>query len=70
MYNKFKVTVMKKKDFYWSLLSIIMMALLSVGISACGDDEEDPTLTVDKQTVSFSQNLESLLFSIISLNNP
>lgn len=57
---------MKKKDFYWSLLSIIMMALLSVGISACGDDEEDPTLTVDKQTVSFSSGGGNVVINVMS----
>ena len=42
MFNNFKITVMKKKDFLWSLLAIVMAATLSVGFISCGDDDDDP----------------------------
>lgn len=48
---------MKKKDYLWSLLAIVMAAALSVSLSSCGDDDDDPeppTLTVEKTSVSFS----------------
>jgi hypothetical protein len=45
MYHNQKITVMKKKDFLWSLLAILMTTTLSVGLSSCKDDEEDPFLT-------------------------
>lgn len=53
---------MKKKDFLWSLLTIVMVAVLSVGFVSCGDDDDDdpvpepepPTLSVEKTTVTFS----------------
>ena len=48
---------MKKKDYLWSLLAIVMAATLSVSLSSCGDDDDDPeppTLTVEKTSVSFS----------------
>ena len=32
---------MKKKDFLWSLLTIVMVGLLSVGLSSCGDEDDD-----------------------------
>lgn len=30
-----------KKEFLWSLLSIIMVATISLGLSSCGSDDED-----------------------------
>ena len=48
---------MKKKDYLWSLLAIVMAVILSVSLSSCGDDDDDPeppTLTVEKTSVSFS----------------
>ena len=33
---------MKKKDFLWSLLATMMVGLLSVGLSSCGDDDDPP----------------------------
>lgn len=32
---------MKKKDYNWSLLTIVMMAMLSLGLSSCGGDDDD-----------------------------
>lgn len=31
----------KKKKFYWSMLAIIMVTMLSVGLTACGSDDDD-----------------------------
>ena len=42
MSNNFKITVMKKKDFLWSLLAIVMVGLLSVTFTACGGDDDEP----------------------------
>lgn len=44
MYHNFKITVMKKKDYLWSLLVIVMAATLSVGLSSCKDDDDNPYL--------------------------
>lgn len=33
---------MKKKDYLWSLLAMLMMAMLSVGLSSCSDDDDPP----------------------------
>ena len=33
---------MKKKEFFWSLLAMLMVATLSVGFSSCGKDDDDP----------------------------
>lgn len=43
MFNKFKITVMKKKNSLWSLLAIMMVGLLSVGFVSCGSDDKDPS---------------------------
>lgn len=42
---------MKKKDFLWSLLAVMMAATLSVGLSSCKDP--DPTLNVSTDKVEF-----------------
>lgn len=57
---------MKKKDFYWSLLSIIMMALLSVGISACGEDEPEPELEISENKLEFDVKSDSKSINILS----
>ena len=46
MFNKFKITVMKKKDFLWSLLATMMVGLLSVGIASCSKDDDPPVPTL------------------------
>ena len=46
---------MKKKDFLWSLLAIVMAATMSVGLSSCDKHhEEDDEVTVYPPSVSFS----------------
>lgn len=37
---------MKKKDYLWSLLAIVMAATLSISISSCKKDDPAPTLSV------------------------
>ena len=49
MLNNFKITVMKKKDFLWSALTIMMVGLLSVGLSSCSKDD-DPELSIISPT--------------------
>lgn len=44
MYNNLKFAVMKKKDYIWSLLTLVIVAMLSLGLSSCGDDDEDDEL--------------------------
>ena len=46
---------MKKKDFLWSLLAIVMTATLSVGLSSCSKDD-DPELSVNKTSISLQAN--------------
>ena len=46
---------MKKKDFLWSLLAIVMAATLSVGLSSCSKDD-DPELSVNKTSISLQAN--------------
>lgn len=46
---------MKNKRFYWSLLSIMMAAVMSVGLYSCGDDE-DPELSVNITSVTIDAN--------------
>lgn len=48
---------MKKKDFLWSLLAIVMAATMSVGLSSCGDDNDSPAPTLSVSgTVSIEAN--------------
>lgn len=44
---------MKKKDFLWSLLAMLMVATLSVGLSSCSKDDPDPVLKVSTNKVEF-----------------
>ena len=46
---------MKKKDFLWSLLAIVVTATLSVGLSACSKDDA-PELSVNKTSISLQAN--------------
>lgn len=32
---------MKKKNYYWSMMIAIIMAVMSVGFASCGDDDDD-----------------------------
>ncbi|MBQ7494495.1 MAG: BACON domain-containing protein, partial [Bacteroidaceae bacterium] len=48
---------MKKKDFLWSLLAIVMAATMSVGLSSCRDDD-DPELSISSPS-SLSISLQA-----------
>jgi len=41
MYNDLKSTVMKKKNYLWSLLTLVTMAMLSLGLSSCSNNDDD-----------------------------
>lgn len=45
---------MKKKEFLWSVLTLVMVSLLSIGFSSCGDKDDDdgyiPPATEDGKT--------------------
>lgn len=45
---------MKKKDFLWSLLAIVMAATLSVGLSSC--KKHDPELSVSTTSITLQAN--------------
>ena len=48
---------MKKKGYFWSMLTIIMAAMLSLGFSSCKSDEDEPYLTASATTgTSFDTN--------------
>lgn len=67
---------MKQKSILWSMLAIIMVAMLSVGFSACGDDgdENDKSNSVvgtwtgrdgyHRLTLTFSSNNTGTILSI------
>lgn len=46
-----KIAAMKRKELLWNMLSIMMAALLSMGLSACGDDDT-PELTVSTTSIN------------------
>ena len=33
-----------KKNLFWSMLAILMVTMLSVGLAACGDDDDNPVV--------------------------
>ena len=52
---------MRKKNFLWSMLAIMMAATLSVGLSSCSSDDDDPiefSLSKDKLSLSSEQGSE------------
>ncbi len=56
---------MKKKNFLWSLLTVIMVGLLSVGLSSCKKDE-DPELSISPEKLEFGVSADSKPVSIAS----
>ena len=44
-----------KKNFFWSMLTVMMVSMLSAGFVSCSDDD-DPTLSVDKTSISLEAN--------------
>lgn len=46
---------MRKKDFLWSVLAMVMAATMSMGLQSC-DDDDDPELSIDKTFLSLKAN--------------
>ena len=48
---------MKKKNFLWSMLAIVMAATLSIGLSSCKKDDPDPDMvSVSLPSVNFQES--------------
>ena len=56
---------MKKKDFYWSVLTMILTVMLSVGLTSCSNDDDDiPSLSpADEVTASYTGTLKPIGYS-------
>lgn len=54
--SQLKKTIMKKKNFFWSLMAVVMAVTLSVGLASCGDDKKDdkPEPTPDPVVLSLA----------------
>ena len=51
---------MKKKNFLWSMMALTVAAVLSVGFTACGgDDDDDPIQETEEQKSYFDRELET-----------
>ena len=61
-----KITTMKKNDFFWSLLAIMMAASMSISLLSCGDDDPDPELTVSPEKLEFGTGSDSKPVTITS----
>ena len=61
-----KITTMKKNDFCWSLLAIMMAASMSISLLSCGDDDPDPELTVSPEKLEFGTGSDSKPVTITS----
>lgn len=47
---------MKKKEFLWSLLAMLMVATLSVGLTSCEDDDDPDNVSVSMPSVNFGES--------------
>ena len=74
MYNNKRITAMNKKNYLWSLLTIMMLAVLSVGFMSCGDDDDDEITggseLVDKiqGTWQFQKGTETVMGMTITMD--
>lgn len=41
-----KTKTMRSRKYLWNLLTLLMVAMLSVNLTACGDDDDDDTPTI------------------------
>lgn len=57
---------MKKKDFLWSMLAVIMVGMLSVGLSSCGSDSDPDSVSVSMPSVNFDENGGSQSIQVMS----
>ena len=44
MYNNLKFAVMKKKNFFWSLFTIVLLAMPCISFVSCSKDDKDDEL--------------------------
>lgn len=67
MYNNQNNSVMKKKNFFWSLMAFVMTATLSVGLTSCNDDDDEPdSVSVSMPAVNFGESGGSQVIQITS----
>lgn len=59
---------MKKKDFLWSLLAIMLVGSLSLGLSSCGDDDDD-IVPETKVTIKNSSTITLNRFRVVFVNS-
>jgi len=65
---------MKKKDYLWSLFTLVMLTMLSLGLSACGDDDDDDITSgselIDKLqgTWQFQKGTETVMGMTITMD--
>lgn len=58
---------MKKISYLWSLLTIMMVAMLSVGVTSCGSDDDDPSeINVNPSSVMFEADGGSVSIMVSS----
>lgn len=57
---------MKKKDFLWSILSILFIGMLSVCFTSCGPDEDEDEVSVSMPSVNFGENGGSQVIQVMS----
>lgn len=53
---------MKKTNYLWSIMTIMFVAILSFGLTACGDDEKDDMLVGENDIVGPSEYPPQTLF--------
>ena len=56
------------KKFFWNLMTIVMVGLMSAALNSCGKDDEpvSPTLSVDETAVSFNSNGGTTSIGVVS----
>jgi len=57
---------MKKKDFLWSLLAIVMVSLMSVALVSCSDDDDPDKVSVSMPSVNFGDYGGSQSIQVLS----
>lgn len=55
-----------KKNYFWSMMAIMMAAVLSVGFTSCGGDDPDPEISVNPNSVSFDAEGGTLQIMVTS----
>lgn len=58
---------MRKINFFWKLMTIVMVAMLSVGVTSCGSDDDEPDeITVSMPSVNISESGGSQSIQVLS----